>query len=171
MDIILFALRAVFLVLIYVFIYVVFIHLLRDLRNTGETAPAAPARNRRQPGHLRGGTAILKVESTSGEYGIEDSEYELSGDIRLGRGKENDVVLPDPFASNHHAAIHLRNGQYWLEDMGSRNGTLLNGMLLTKPAVLANSDQIKVGDVILRFVRWDNEMEHGHRVRAGEAEK
>ncbi|MCG8403439.1 MAG: FHA domain-containing protein [Firmicutes bacterium] len=171
MDIILFALRTVFLVLIYVFIYIVFIHLLRDLRKTGETTPAAPVRNRRQPAPRRGGAVMLKVESAPGEHGIEDNEYELSGDTRLGRGNENDVVLPDPFASNHHAAIHLRDGQYWLEDMGSRNGTLLNGMLLTKPAVLANSDQIKVGDVILRFVRWDNEMEHGHRVRPGEAEK
>ncbi len=177
MEILIFTLRVAFLVLIYVFIYIVLLYLIRDLRFATEPVRANRDALRRtginvvnyEPG--RAGAGTLRVEYAPEEYAMENNVYILSGSTRLGRGKENDVVLPDPFASNHHAVIHLRNGQYWLEDLGSRNGTYLNGLLLTRPAVLANGDQIKVGDVIFRFVRWDNEVEQNYRMRPGAAEE
>lgn len=163
MEIAVFVLRTIFLVLIYVFIYIVLVHLIRDLRET--EAPAVQLAG--NPGartavRSGGNLPVLKVQSVPDEYGLAGMIYDLSGNTRLGRGAENDVVLPDRFASNNHAVIHLRHGQYWLEDLGSRNGTFLNDMPLTKPAVLANNDQIKIGDIIFRFVRWDNALEQDH---------
>ena len=180
MDIIIFVLRTIFLVLIYVFIYIIFIHLVRDLRDFG-TQPAgevAIAYNVGKPGastafvRSDSDAAVLTIEAAPDEYGMGGTMYELlSGSTRLGRSAENDVVLPDRFASNSHAVIHLRGGQYWLEDLGSRNGTFLNSMPLTSPAVLANSDQIRIGDIIFRFVRWDNAVEQNHRTRTGQVEE
>lgn len=178
MEILIFVLRTVFLVLIYVFIFVVLVHLIRDLRVTGEplragdmvagnvaTPPARPFSTQ------AGNAGVLAVYSAPAEYGIEGAVYELPAETRLGRGKENHVVLPGRYASNHHAVIHLRNGQYWLEDLGSRNGTYLNGLPLDKQAVLAHGDQIRIGDIIFRFVRWDNAVEHDLRMRPGSLEK
>ena len=173
MDITIFVLRTIFLVLIYVFIYIIFIHLLRDLRDFGtqSAGETAIAYNVGKPVASKAfvrsdsDSAVLTVEAAPDEYGMGGMMFELPGNTRLGRGAENDVVLPDRFASNNHAAIHLRNGQYWLEDLGSRNGTFLNSMPLTRPAVLANSDQIRIGDIIFRFVRWDNAVEQDYRTR------
>lgn len=179
MDIIIFVMRTIFLVLIYVFIYVIFIHLIRDLRDFG-TQPVgetAIAYNAGKPGVSKAfvrsssDSAVLSVEAAPDEYGMDGTMFELPGNTRLGRGAENDVVLPDRFASNSHAVIHLRNGQYWLEDLGSRNGTFLNSMPLNSPAVLANSDLIRIGDITFRFVRWDNAVEQDYRTRTGSIEE
>lgn len=179
MDIVIFVLRTVFLVLIYVYVYIVFVHLLRDLRETGAQPAGEPGslRETGKPGGSKAGSrrgkdnGVLTVDSSPGEYGMNGAEFVLTDGTRLGRGMKNDVVLPDPYASNRHAVIHLRNGQYWLEDLDSRNGTFLNGVRLTRPAVLAHGDQIRIGDIIFSFVRWENAVEHDHRMRAGTVDK
>lgn len=164
MDLAVFVLRTIFLVLIYVFIYIVLIHLIRDLRDAGTPAVQMDGKQGASGAFARGDGdfPVLKVETAPDEYGLAGMIYELKGAARLGRGAENDVVLPDRFASNNHAVINLRHGQYWIEDLDSRNGTFLNNMPLTRPAVLANSDQIRIGDIIFRFVRWDNAVEQDH---------
>ncbi len=163
MDLAVFVLRIIFLVLIYVFVYVVLVHLIRDLRDPGTTAVQTAGMPGSSPAFPRGGNfPVLKVEVAPDEYGLAGMSYALTGETRLGRGAENDVVLPDRFASNNHAVINLRQGQYWIEDLDSRNGTFLNDTPLTRPAVLANNDQIKVGDIIFRFVRWENAVEQDH---------
>jgi len=164
LDLAVFVLRIVFLVFIYVFIYVVLVHLIRELRESGAAAVPMGA-NQCAPGPFIGAGGdfpLLKVETAPEQSGLPGMSYELDGVTRLGRGPENDVVLPDLFASNSHAVIKLRQGQYWLEDLDSRNGTFLNNMPLTRPAVLAHNDQIRIGDIIFRFVRWDNAVEQDY---------
>ncbi len=68
----------------------------------------------------------------------------------LGRAPTNTVVIQDPFASSEHAIIYLRDGRWWLEDMESKNGTLLNGEPLTAPAIIVTGDEIGIGSVRLR---------------------
>jgi len=173
LDIIIFVLRTVFLVLIYVFIFIILTYIVRDLRRTGGEGNSAadPAvrevESRTGPG--RGVT--MQVESAPAEYRLNGMEYEIGGETRLGRSPDSEIVLPGPFASNHHARLYRKNGQYWLEDLGSRNGTYLNGFLLNGPAVLANGDKIGIGDITLRFVRWGYEVESGHRMRSGTFEE
>ncbi len=165
MEIFLFVLRTMFLVLVYAFIFILLSYLLKDLRGT---VPRAPVR---QPDALRNKAGVLRVVSAPSACGLVGKEFPLAGELKLGRGPENEVVIPDRFASNRHARLYCRNGQYWLEDLGSKNGTFLNGLLLEGPAVLANGDHIKIGNVIFRFMRWDYEVESGHRVRTGAPEK
>ncbi|MFQ5421119.1 MAG: FHA domain-containing protein [Anaerolineae bacterium] len=68
----------------------------------------------------------------------------------IGRAEDNQVVLQDGFASHHHAKIFRRDGRWWLQDLGSRNGSLLNDMPLTETAVLSSGDTITIGDTQIK---------------------
>jgi len=69
----------------------------------------------------------------------------------LGRAPTNTVVLSEPFASNEHARLYRRDQRWWLEDLGSRNGTRLNGERLRARAIVATGDVIGIGGVHLRI--------------------
>ncbi len=71
--------------------------------------------------------------------------------LSIGRSAQSGLSIPSLSLSRNHARI-LPDGQgYLLEDSGSRNGTYLNGRPVTAPAPLADGDEIRVGDVVLRF--------------------
>jgi predicted component of type VI protein secretion system len=63
----------------------------------------------------------------------------------MGRGEDCHVVVDDRRASRHHARITQTADGYVLEDLGSKNGTYLNGQLLTAPTVLKDGDEISIG--------------------------
>lgn len=174
LDIILFVLRTSFTVLIYVFICIVLIYLIKDLHNTAKLQTTAHAftldagERVSRPAVTGGsGPGLIRVESAPKEYALEGVEFALDRELKLGRGPQNDIILPDRFASSNHARLYNRDGQYWLEDLGSKNGTYLNGKPLAGTTVLANGDQIRVGEIIFKFVRWGYEVEPDHRVRSG----
>jgi len=69
----------------------------------------------------------------------------------LGRDADCHMVVEDQFASKRHAAIDLRDGVYVLADLGSKNGTLLNGRPLGAPTELLNGDRIRIGSTVLEY--------------------
>jgi len=69
----------------------------------------------------------------------------------LGRHPECDLVLEAPAVSRQHAQIRRHEGRYFLEDLGSRNGTYLNGKLLTRSQALQDNDEIQVCDLAFTF--------------------
>ena len=69
----------------------------------------------------------------------------------IGRAPTNTVVLSEPFASNEHARLYRRDGRWWLEDLGSRNGTQLNGERLHARAIVVTGDVVGIGDVQMRI--------------------
>jgi serine/threonine protein kinase len=71
--------------------------------------------------------------------------------VVLGRNETADVTVADVKTSREHAAITLRDGAWWVEDLKSRNGTLLNGNALVAPALLRSGDRIKIGLIELEF--------------------
>jgi hypothetical protein len=73
--------------------------------------------------------------------------------IRIGRGENNSVVLSDPEVSAQHAAITKQEGSYYIEDLGSTNGTYVNEQLVTEPQLLRHGDVIRVGNTVfdIRF--------------------
>jgi pSer/pThr/pTyr-binding forkhead associated (FHA) protein len=71
-------------------------------------------------------------------------------EITLGRTADNDLVLYDAAVSRRHLVVYYRNQQFIIEDLGSSNGTVVNGYKLTQPSVLSEGDFIDVGPV--RFV-------------------
>jgi serine phosphatase RsbU (regulator of sigma subunit) len=81
----------------------------------------------------------------------------------LGRSSQNDVAIPDASLSRHHARISLRDGIPYLEDLGSLNGTALNGERITLPHPLQDGDELLLGQVPVRL----GSPSHGPRVHIG----
>jgi hypothetical protein len=71
--------------------------------------------------------------------------------VTIGRSSESDIQLPVDTVSGKHARIVFRNEGFVLEDLGSRNGTFVNGVKTVK-CILRNNDQIAVGGVRIVFV-------------------
>lgn len=83
-----------------------------------------------------------------------DEAYLLTQiEITLGRSAGNTIVLAAPEVSRRHAAIYTRGDQHILEDLGSTNGTFVNGRRLSERVILADSDKIQFGDSILMQYR------------------
>ncbi len=72
-------------------------------------------------------------------------------EIRFGRTQDNEVVVSDPAASRSHCRIFLHDGKHFVEDLGSGNGTKLNGTKLTQPTELRTGDALRIGDTIYTF--------------------
>jgi DNA-binding winged helix-turn-helix (wHTH) protein len=73
------------------------------------------------------------------------------GENVLGRDEDAAARVDSPLSSRRHARIVVAEGRATLEDLGSKNGTRLNGVRLRSPAVLADRDQVGIGDVVLTF--------------------
>lgn len=78
-------------------------------------------------------------------------QYPLYAETTIGRALGNVVVLDDSYASNEHARISRVGQQWWLEDLNSRNGTLLNEVILESPVVVTSGDLITVGRTTLEL--------------------
>ena len=79
------------------------------------------------------------------------SEHALSfvqPEVIIGRSSSCDVLLQDKTVSGRHARLTFRLGQWWLEDLGSTNGTFLNGEAVSTAVVLTHGDQIRCGQMM-----------------------
>jgi adenylate cyclase len=76
----------------------------------------------------------------------------VDANCAMGRSASNSIVLEEAKVSRRHAIIHCQGAQeHWLVDLGSRNGTHLNGRRVIQPTRLQENDQIQIGDTLLRF--------------------
>ena len=75
----------------------------------------------------------------------------LEGSTTLGRGVECELRLDDTYASQQHARIFDRGGSWYVEDLGSTNGTFVNEQKLVAPAMLTPGDKIRVGTTIVEL--------------------
>ena len=82
-------------------------------------------------------------------------EFLIGEALELGREPDNDAMLPDPKVSRHHARIRRDGERYELADLGSSNGTFVNGERIAAPARLEDGDVILIGDVELIFSQRD----------------
>jgi len=79
-----------------------------------------------------------------------DGVFRLSDRLTIGRGPENALDLRDVRVSRRHARVRTTDDGAFLEDLGSTNGTILNGRRLEAPARLSAGDTIEIGDTVLR---------------------
>ena len=99
-------------------------------RPAAVAAPAAPPRRLR----------VVRPPPLSG------TSFQLTdGEATLGRAPGCDVLLDDPTVSSRHAVLSPRGGRLLVDDLGSRNGTLLNGRRLNGPTEVSVGDRISVG--------------------------
>ncbi|MCI0552404.1 MAG: FHA domain-containing protein [Anaerolineae bacterium] len=78
----------------------------------------------------------------------ESQRYFTQTEIIIGRDTHCDLSVMDETLSAHHARITYHHGQWWLEDLNSRNGTFLNREKLNTPAVIITGDQFKCGNTL-----------------------
>jgi len=142
------ALKFGFLAVLYLFLLWVTRMALRDLRGTAspgietgyhEVVGAEPAQT----------DAFLVVEEGGGLK--KGDHFDLFGGVSVGRSPDADIRIDDRYASGIHARVFSRSSSYFVEDMNSTNGTLLNSQELHGEAELNPGDRIRIGDTEFHF--------------------
>ena len=147
---VLLALKIAFLGLLYVFIWRIVRTAGRGLRRPQESVVLRPVQPGAPPAApVRRGRLVV-AQSPTLDAG---AEFELdSVEVTFGRGGQNDVPLDgDEFASMRHVRFEPRADGVWVQDLGSTNGTYVNGILIEEPHRLDPGDVVRVGETDLRF--------------------
>lgn len=139
-ELILFLLRLASAGLLLAFLGVIGWLIYQDMRVTA----ALIGEQGQQRGYLR-----VIVDGADGD--LAGRQFPLLAVTSIGRAATNTVVLDDTYASGEHALLVRRGGQWWLEDLGSRNGTLLNELPLRESAVVSAGDVITIGGTKLKI--------------------
>jgi hypothetical protein len=151
------ALKFGFLAILYLFLLWIARSSMKDLsRAGGGTAAAEPVE---PPGPRRRESALpdlragieprLEVVAAMGHQ--PGTTFDVGSGATLGRSNGADINVNDPFASSAHARIFQRGDYMYLEDMGSTNGTFLNGRQVRTPERLKVADTIRIGDTEYRY--------------------
>jgi hypothetical protein len=148
-------LKIAFLVLLYLFIWRIVRSAARDVQSSQESMILSPQQAQSlglvAPAAAATGRGRLVVLSSS--VLEEGAEYELdAAQVTVGRGANNDLALTDDeFASARHARVEPRRDGVYVEDVGSTNGTFVNGIRLARERKLAPGDVLRIGETELRF--------------------
>ena len=89
----------------------------------------------------------LKV-SEGPEHKLIETSLQRRESVVIGRGTDCDVVIQDLKASRRHCQLTRREEGFLLEDLGSRNGTLVNGVKITEPILLKVNQTFQIGDTM-----------------------
>ena len=150
-------LKLFFLALLYLFFFRVVRAVWAELSAPAVRAPA-PATGGRAAGRAassggggRGGPLRLKVLEPPEARG---KNYELGDELTVGRASGCQIALPDDtYASQLHARIFRRDGDVFIEDLGSTNGTFLNRKKVSAPVQLRRGDRLQIGKTVLEVSR------------------
>ena len=145
------ALKFGFLAVLFLFILVIARSALKDLKRT--TAPAPDATGfHAAPAYAEAPHAVDAWLVAERGGGLEhEARFDLIGGLSIGRSRESDVQIEDRYASSLHARVFSRGERFFVEDMNSTNGTLLNGAELKGEAELIDGDTVQIGDTVFRF--------------------
>ncbi len=149
-------LKFVFLALLYFSAYRALRAVVLDLQGgtvaVGESPASRPARAKASRGKPSGGKPPRTLMVLD-ENGRRLSEHRLQGPIQIGRAEACQVQLADTYASSFHARLYPKDGAWFVEDLGSTNGTYLNQQRITTPSELQVGDRVRVGKTVLELRR------------------
>lgn len=178
---VLFGSKILFLLLLYLFIFMIVRSVSRDLSRGREVdaapvaaAPQPPARAAKAPSPrpkppALGQPAPAAGGGTTGEFDslvtdirprlvvqhstiVDDGRtYDLEGGATIGRSPGSDIVLPDDFVSQTHARIFARKQFLYIEDLGSTNGTFVDGRRIEGDRQIKPGQEVVIGDTIFRY--------------------
>ena len=146
------AAKALLLLLLFAFIYAVVRRGVGDLRRVPDDEPFEPGRE--------GRGAYAPRPSGESELVVEDSEVLApetrfpvhNGATSIGRSSASDIVLKsDDYASGRHARLTRHGGLLYVEDMGSTNGTFVNGRKTVGATPLRHGDTLRIGSTSFRY--------------------
>jgi pSer/pThr/pTyr-binding forkhead associated (FHA) protein len=146
-------LKFCFLAVLYLFFFRVLRAVWAELGGgrAAAVAPAAPAPGRAPSKRSsRGGKTgnKLRIVEPSDRRG---QTYELGDELTLGRATGCQVTIDDNYVSQLHARVFRREGQLYIEDLGSTNGTYLNRKKVTAPIAVRRGDRLQVGRTVLEL--------------------
>ncbi|MGH9184028.1 MAG: FHA domain-containing protein [Acidimicrobiales bacterium] len=137
-------------ILALVLVYLFFLRVLRavwtEVRQptVAAAAPAGPrGANRPRRGNPSRHLVVLEPQERRGH------RYELEAEVTLGRASGCQVALDDTYVSQIHARIFAREGVFYVEDLGSTNGTYLNTRKVAAPTALKAGDRLRVGATVM----------------------
>jgi pSer/pThr/pTyr-binding forkhead associated (FHA) protein len=114
----------------------------KDIRQP-EAAPRSSRRKKKEQPQL----IVITADRNVG------ARYMLTDEIRVGRADNSDILIDDTYASQQHARIYSNEESYYVEDLGSTNGTYVNGRKTPHPLELRPGDRIKIGKTVFEFRR------------------
>ncbi len=149
-----------FLAVLYLFLLWIARSALRDLRRGEDAAPATAGPGKGAPGGGHDGALDgdglppdlrprLEVVAAKGHE--PGDAFAVRSGAQLGRSGSADVPIDDSFASASHARIYPSARGVFIEDLGSTNGTYVNGRQITRPLQLEVDDTVRIGDTELRY--------------------
>ena len=151
------AAKALLLLLLFAFIYAVVSRGIGDLRKIPDDEPYVPGKEPEGRAYApRGGS---RAEASPGLV-VEDSEilapqtrFDLGdGETTLGRSSQSSIVLKsDDYASGRHALLTRHGGLLYVEDLGSTNGTFVNGRKTVGATPIRDGDTVRVGSTTFRY--------------------
>jgi len=119
----------------------------RDDQRDGAFGNATPVERR----NGKGKTLSLRIIEPEEQR---DRSFDLADELTIGRAAGCGISIDyDTFTSNLHARVFRRDRDVWVEDLGSTNGTVVDGKLLTKPVRIRKGDTVQVGGTIFEVVR------------------
>lgn len=150
-DIVLVILKYAFLAILYIFVARAVRATVVGLREPvapgpARAAPAAKPTSRRAK-KVPKRAVIIEGSSSSGK------SFELNQELTIGRADKCHVVLDDTYVSQVHARISARGDSYFIEDLGSTNGTYLNRKRVGGSTELQRGDRVKIGKTVLEMRR------------------
>ena len=149
--------RFAFLALLWLFVYAAVRVVRSDLRASGAPRVSVPPPARRTRG--RGKQAAPAMPRPRGPSHMVITEGALAGTrigltgaaVLLGRANDSTVVLTDDYASTRHARINLQDGVWFVEDLGSTNGTYVGGRKIEAPVPLEAGVPVRIGKTVLEL--------------------
>ncbi|MDQ3541370.1 MAG: FHA domain-containing protein [Chloroflexota bacterium] len=138
------ALRLAFIALIYIFLYQVARVSIRELEALGSAAQDDTSSG------LSGFSTVLEVVDPAESSLAIGSRLPLDHYSTVGRRDDNTIVIDDAFISGAHAQLTFDHGNWWLQDLGSTNGTALNGAPVRSKVQVRPDDIVQFGRVSVR---------------------
>ena len=150
------ALQFGFLAVLYLFLLWVVRSARKDLAGGGNADVPVAGGAAAQPSRERGGMDLRqgirpRLVVVAAMNFAPGTEFEIGDSATMGRAPSSDVPIEDPFASSAHARIFPRGQFMYIEDMGSTNGTYLNGRQLRRPEQLKTADTVRIGETEYRY--------------------
>lgn len=146
LDAFLLILRLLFIVLLYLFLMQVVVAITRDLRKSAAMDASSTVKGPPVLGHL------IVVDSGPSNI-LPGTRFELESETNIGRGPTNTIQLPDNFISSEHTRLWYRNGQWFVQDAGSVNGTFVNNQPAHNAIPAKPGDIVRVGYIQFKLLQ------------------